>query len=79
MGLTDFFTGFQVMGTSKNYTVLIGRPWIHAVGAIPLTLHQLFTNIWENHEIFIHNEGTDCSYPGLCIPIIEEFSEGTDF
>ncbi|XP_049360477.1 uncharacterized protein LOC125825188 [Solanum verrucosum] len=41
MGPTEFITVFQVMGISTRYNLLLGRPWIHAVGAVPSTLHQL--------------------------------------
>ena len=31
---------FQVMDVNPAYSCLLGRPWIHLVGVVPLTLHQ---------------------------------------
>ena len=31
---------FIVVNTFSFYTAILGRPWIHAMGAIPLTLHM---------------------------------------
>ena len=30
---------FIVVDSFSLYTAILGRPWIHAIGAIPLTLH----------------------------------------
>ena len=35
-----FQSEFQVMDISSSYNYLLGRPWIHIVGAVPSTLHQ---------------------------------------
>ena len=59
--------------------MLLGRPWIHAVGAVPSTLHQILKFICEDHEIVIHGEGSNRSYPGFCVPVIDDSSQGTDF
>jgi len=74
MGPAEFVTEFQVMGISTSYNLLLGRPWIHAVGASPSTLHQLLKFIWDDHEIVIHGEGSDRRYPGFSIPVIDESS-----
>ena len=31
---------FQVMDINSAYICLFGRPWIHALGVVPSTLHQ---------------------------------------
>ena len=31
---------FQVMDINPDYNCLLGRPWIHVLGVVPLTLHQ---------------------------------------
>ena len=31
---------FQVMDINPAYSCLLGRPWIHALGVVPSTLHQ---------------------------------------
>ena len=30
---------FKVVALFSPYTAILGRPWIHAMGAIPSTLH----------------------------------------
>ena len=35
-----FYITFQVMDIDLAYTCLLGRPWIHATGAVTSTLHQ---------------------------------------
>ena len=30
---------FIVVASFSSYTVILGRPWIHAMGAVPSTLH----------------------------------------
>ena len=59
--------------------MLLGRPWIHAAGAFPSTLHQILKFIWEDHEIVIHGEGSNRSYPGFSVPVIDDSCQGTDF
>ena len=35
--------------------------------------------VLEDHEIFIHDEGSDRSYHNFSIPVIEDFCRGIDF
>ncbi|XP_059663387.1 uncharacterized protein LOC132309051 [Cornus florida] len=35
-------TLFHVINAMTSYNLLLGRPWIHSNGIIPLTLHQCF-------------------------------------
>ncbi|XP_070046147.1 uncharacterized protein [Nicotiana tomentosiformis] len=39
MGPTWFDVEFQVLDISATYNLLLGRPWIHAAGAVASTLH----------------------------------------
>ncbi|RDY07339.1 hypothetical protein CR513_08569, partial [Mucuna pruriens] len=39
IGPTTFDITFQVMDIRLAYSCLLGRPWIHAVGAVPSSLH----------------------------------------
>lgn len=39
IGPSCFHVLFQVMEIELAYTMLLGRPWIHAADAIPSTLH----------------------------------------
>jgi len=38
-------TLFLVVASKANYYLLLGREWIHGVGAIPSTMHQRLT-LW---------------------------------
>ncbi|XP_075080316.1 uncharacterized protein LOC142165837 [Nicotiana tabacum] len=40
MGPTWFDVEFQVIDVLASYNLLLGRPWIHAAGAVASTLHQ---------------------------------------
>ena len=46
---------------------------------VPSTLHITLKFIWEDHEIVIHGEGSNCSYPVFFVPIIEDSSQFIDF
>lgn len=35
-----FNVRFQVLDIPSSFTMLLGRPWIHQVGAVPSSLHQ---------------------------------------
>jgi len=32
---------FTIIDTPSPYNIILGRPWLHAMGAIPSILHQL--------------------------------------
>ncbi|XP_048618613.1 uncharacterized protein LOC106404218 [Brassica napus] len=34
-------TKFLVVDCDSSYNMILGRPWIHGMGAVPLTLHQM--------------------------------------
>ncbi|XP_058787550.1 uncharacterized protein LOC131661907 [Vicia villosa] len=40
IGPHTFYIAFYVMDIRPSYTYLLGRPWIHAAGAVTSTLHQ---------------------------------------
>lgn len=40
VGPHQFTITFQVMDITSDYNCLLGRPWIHVVGAVTYTLHQ---------------------------------------
>ncbi|XP_048613309.1 uncharacterized protein LOC125587173 [Brassica napus] len=41
-------TKFLVVDCDSSYNMILGRPWIHGMGAVPLTLHQMvkFPTLW---------------------------------
>ena len=40
IGSTAFVVVFQVLRIPASFNLLLGRPWIHRVGAIPSSRHQ---------------------------------------
>ncbi|KAK9029881.1 hypothetical protein V6N11_031323 [Hibiscus sabdariffa] len=40
IGPSEYEVDFVVMDIKPTYSCLLGRPWIHAAGAVPSTLHQ---------------------------------------
>ncbi|XP_056843194.1 uncharacterized protein LOC130495723 [Raphanus sativus] len=51
-------TKFLVVDCPSSYNVILGRPWIHDMGAIPSTLHQLikFPTPWGIKLMALHTE-----------------------
>ena len=49
---------FQVMDINPGYSCLLGRPWIHAVGVVPSTLHQRLKFVVEGQLIIVSGKGT---------------------
>ncbi|XP_070017234.1 uncharacterized protein [Nicotiana sylvestris] len=50
MGPTWFDVEFQVLDIPASYNLLLARPWIHAVGTVPFTLHQVVKFEWNHQE-----------------------------
>src|ERR1044072_1062373 len=53
-------TLFVVVASKANYNMLLGREWIHGVGAVPSTLHQV-VSIWRDDGV-VENIEADQSY-----------------
>jgi len=53
-------TTFMVVPSKANFNVLLGREWIHGVGAVPSTLHQRIA-IWRKDGL-VENDEADQSY-----------------
>jgi len=47
---------FQVMDINPAYSCLLGRPWIHLVGVVPLTLHQKLKFVVEGRLVIVLGE-----------------------
>ena len=47
---------FQVLRIQSSFNLLLGRPWIHEVGAIPSSLHQKVKFIHEERIITIQSD-----------------------
>jgi hypothetical protein len=53
-------TTFMVVPSKANFNVLLGREWIHGVGAVPSTVHQRIA-IWREDGL-VENVEADQSY-----------------
>ncbi|XP_070019498.1 uncharacterized protein [Nicotiana sylvestris] len=71
MGPTWFDVDFQVIDVPASYNLLLGRPWIHAAGAVASTLHQAVKFEWNHQEVIIHGDGSNPIYSRQTISMIE--------
>ncbi|XP_070001739.1 uncharacterized protein [Nicotiana sylvestris] len=67
----DFEVTFQVLDMDTSYNFLLGRPWIHAAGAVPSTLHQMVKFEHEDQEIVVHREDEQSIYRDPSFPCLE--------
>ncbi|XP_050918871.1 uncharacterized protein LOC127136337 [Lathyrus oleraceus] len=51
-----FKINFQVMEINPNYSCLLGRPWIHAVGAVTSTLRQKMKFVIDDKLVIVSGE-----------------------
>ncbi|XP_070019247.1 uncharacterized protein [Nicotiana sylvestris] len=74
----DFEVTFQVLDMDTSYNFLLGRPWIHAAGAVPSTLHQMIKFEHEDQEIVVHGEDEQSIYRDPSVPCLEA-REGSEY
>ena len=55
IGLTIFVTLLQVLRIPTSFNLLLGRPWIHRVEAIPFSLHQKVKFICDGQVIIVQS------------------------
>ena len=55
IGSTTFSTLFQVLRIPTFFNLLLGRPWIHRVGAISSSLHQKVKFIHDKQVIMVQS------------------------
>ena len=53
IGPAIFSTLFQVLRIPTSFNLLLGRPWIHRVGAIPSSFHQKVKFIHDGQVIMV--------------------------
>ena len=56
MGSANYSAQFQVMDIDTKYNLLLGRHFIHMVGVVLSTLHQMMKLIWKDEKMVIHGE-----------------------
>ncbi|CAJ2630140.1 unnamed protein product [Trifolium pratense] len=61
VGSTVRKTLFMVIAAKPNYNLLLGREWIHGVGAIPSTMHQRLI-IWREDGLVENVEADQSAY-----------------
>ncbi|XP_016681306.1 uncharacterized protein [Gossypium hirsutum] len=62
---------FQVMDITPSYNFLLGRPWIHSVGAVPSSLHQKVKFIMDSRLITVAGEEDIVASISADVPYIE--------
>ncbi|XP_019234623.1 PREDICTED: uncharacterized protein LOC109215064 [Nicotiana attenuata] len=71
IGPVDFEVRFQVLDIDNSYNFLLGRPLIHAAGAIPSTLHQMLKFEHDDQEIMVHGEDEQSIYRDSSVPCLK--------
>ncbi|XP_052878883.1 uncharacterized protein LOC128285426 [Gossypium arboreum] len=56
IGPNTYEVDFLVMDINPSYNCLLGRPWIHSVGAVPSSLHQKLKLVTEGRLVTINAE-----------------------
>jgi hypothetical protein len=59
------------MNIHPSYNILLGRPWIHAAGAMASSLHQCLKYIMNGMLITVKAEETFFMIKNVAIPFIE--------
>jgi hypothetical protein len=71
VGPQMFLITLQVMDIHPSYNILLGRPWIHAAGAVASSLHQCLKYIMNGILITVKAEETVSMIKNIAIPFIE--------
>ncbi|KAI4370382.1 hypothetical protein MLD38_018740 [Melastoma candidum] len=79
VGPATFETNFHVLDAAGSFNMLLGRPWIHAAGAVPSTVHQRVKFVVGDKLITVQGE---CNVP-ICneidLPYVPEPAEEPKF
>ncbi|XP_031398421.1 uncharacterized protein LOC116208984 [Punica granatum] len=77
VGPCSFVVTFQVLDIPNAFSLLLGRPWIHAAGAVPSSLHQRIKFIAEDRLITVKGEEDYAIYKETAVPYITSFARLT--
>jgi hypothetical protein len=66
-----FLVTFQVMDIHPSYSMLLGRPWIHATGAVTSSLHQCLKYIMNGMLVTVKAKETISMIKNVVVPFIE--------
>ncbi|XP_031374128.1 uncharacterized protein LOC116188798 [Punica granatum] len=70
VGPCSFAVTFQVLDIPNAFSLLLGRPWIHAASAVPSSLHQMIKFIAEDRFITVKGEEDYAIYKETAVPYI---------
>ncbi|PKI73442.1 hypothetical protein CRG98_006150 [Punica granatum] len=70
VGPCSFSVTFQVLDIPNAFSLLLGRPWIHSVGAIPSSLHQKLKFFVKERIITVKGEEDYAIYKETAVPYI---------
>ncbi|GLU06505.1 hypothetical protein SLE2022_235350 [Rubroshorea leprosula] len=70
IGPVTFDVDFFVINISPAFNMLIGRPWIHVVGAVPSTLHQKVKYIVNGVLVTVNGEEEHVIRKATTIPYV---------
>jgi hypothetical protein len=71
VGPQMFLVTLQVMDIHPSYSMLLGRPWIHAAGAVASSLHQCLKHIMNGMLVTVKAEETVSMIKNVAVPFIE--------
>ena len=71
VGPQAFLVTLQVMDIHPSYSMLLGRPWIHAAGAVTSLLHQCLKYIANGVLVTVKAEETISMLKNVADPFIE--------
>ncbi|XP_052305631.1 uncharacterized protein LOC112325327 [Populus trichocarpa] len=71
VGPQMFLVTLQVMDIHPSYSMLLGRPWIHAAGAVASSLHQCLKYIMNEMLVTVKAEETVSMTKNVAVPFIE--------
>jgi hypothetical protein len=71
IGPQPFQVTFQVMDIHPSYSILLGRPWIHAARAVTSSLHQRLKFIINGNLVTVKAEETLSMTKNISVPYIE--------
>jgi hypothetical protein len=71
IGPQPFQVMFQVMDIHPSYSILLGRPWIHAARAVTSSLHQRLKFIINGNLVTVKVEETLLMTRNILVPYIE--------
>ncbi|PKI76905.1 hypothetical protein CRG98_002692 [Punica granatum] len=70
VGPCSFSITFQILEIANAFSLLLGRPWIHAAGAVPSSLHQKLKFFADGKLITINDEEDYVVYKETAVPYI---------